>query len=185
MVVEHIVPKSLVLEIIYWHVRKYHLTWQQSIIITHKVCWQHRFFWHSLIIHPYWPSLLVNPLDTTQCLHTSDKSKFLQVGLWIGVHRGTLIMISSLLFQKNIFYLSYLVCKMRGLWHYSSFFVGCCFQDLFKIACSILVEFPPSFFSNCFIRDQVVKAHTIFYLYCKKLVGFINICVLHFEHLSY
>ena len=34
-----------------------------------------------------------------------------------------------------------------GKWPYSCCFVGCCLQDFFNIACSILVQLPSSFFS--------------------------------------
>ena len=43
---------------------------------------------------------------------------------------------------------------MGGIWSYSGCFVGCCFQDLFRIARSILVQLESSFF---FIR--LVSAH--------------------------
>ena len=36
---------------------------------------------------------------------------------------------------------------MGGRWPYSCCFVGCCFQDLFNIACSILVQFLSSLVS--------------------------------------
>ena len=45
---------------------------------------------------------------------------------------------------------------MGGRWLYSCCFVGCCFQDLFNIACSILEEFPSSFFSIRLIKVHVV-----------------------------
>ena len=46
---------------------------------------------------------------------------------------------------------------MGGKWPYSCCFVGCCLQDLFSIACSILVYLPSSFFS---IRsDSVYVVH--------------------------
>ena len=54
-----------------------------------------------------------------------------------------------------------MVCVMGGKWPYSCNFVGCCFQDLFKTVCSILVFFPSNFFSRHFIKVQVVQPYII------------------------
>ena len=43
---------------------------------------------------------------------------------------------------------------------YNCCFMGCCFQDLFNIACSILVQFPSSFFSRRFISIHVVHPYS-------------------------
>ena len=59
-----------------------------------------------------------------------------------GVHRRTLLISSSLLFQQCpacLVRLTWIVFVMGGRWPYSWGFVGCCLQDLFKIARSILV----------------------------------------------
>ena len=59
-----------------------------------------------------------------------------------GVHRSTSLMSLSLLLQLCLAYLVHLiliVCMMGGRWPYSRCFVGCCLQDLFNIAHSILV----------------------------------------------
>ena len=45
---------------------------------------------------------------------------------------------------------------MGDRWSYSCSLVGCCFQDLFNIACSILEQFPSSFYSICLIKVDVV-----------------------------
>ena len=61
---------------------------------------------------------------------------------YVGVHRSTSLMSSSLLFQQCpacLFRLTWIVFVMRGRWPYSWCFVGCCLQDLFNIARSILV----------------------------------------------
>ena len=51
-------------------------------------------------------------------------------------------------FSSNVpLVLSVLVLEVGGRWPYSRCCVGCCFQDLFNIAHSILVQFPSSFFS--------------------------------------
>ena len=41
-----------------------------------------------------------------------------------------------------------MILEMEVRWPYYCCFVGCCFQDLFSIARSILMQFPSSFFSN-------------------------------------
>ena len=59
-----------------------------------------------------------------------------------GVHRSMSLMSSSLLFPQCPAYLVRLIWiafVMGGKWPYSTGFVGCCFQDLFNIARSILV----------------------------------------------
>ena len=37
--------------------------------------------------------------------------------------------------------------------------VGCCFHDLFRTACSILVQLPSNLFSRRFVRVQVVQPY--------------------------
>ena len=51
------------------------------------------------------------------------------------------------------------VFEMGGWWPYSYCFVGCCFQDLFNITCSILVLLLSSFFSICLVSIHVVNAY--------------------------
>ena len=48
-------------------------------------------------------------------------------------------------------------CEMRGKWLYNYCFVECCFQDLLKIACNILVLFSSIFFFKCLVKVQVVQ----------------------------
>ena len=48
---------------------------------------------------------------------------------------------------------------MVGKWLYSSWFMKCCFQDLFKTACSIRVYFPCRFFPMYFVRVKVVHPY--------------------------
>ena len=63
-------------------------------------------------------------------------------------------MSSSLLLQRSptwLVCLTWIVFEMGDEWSYSCYFVQCYFQDLFKIACSILVLFPSSFFSKCLL----------------------------------
>ena len=49
---------------------------------------------------------------------------------------------------------------MGGRWPYSCCFVGCCFQDLFNTARSILVQFPSSFFSIGFVSVNWVHPYS-------------------------
>ena len=61
---------------------------------------------------------------------------------YVRVHRSTSLMSSSLLLQQcpaRLFRLTWIVFVMGGRWSYSWCFVGCCRQDLFKIARNILV----------------------------------------------
>ena len=60
---------------------------------------------------------------------------------YVGVHRSTSLMSSSLLLQQCpacLVCLTWIVFVMGGRWPYSWCFVGCCLQDLFNIARSIL-----------------------------------------------
>ena len=61
---------------------------------------------------------------------------------YVRVHWSTSLMSLSLLLQKCpacLVHLTWIVFMMRGWWPYSWCFVGCCLQDLFNIARSILV----------------------------------------------
>ena len=60
----------------------------------------------------------------------------------VGVHRSTSLMSSSLLLQQCpacLVRLTWIVFVISGRWPYSWCLVGCCRQDLFNIARSILV----------------------------------------------
>ena len=61
---------------------------------------------------------------------------------YVGIHRSTSLMSSSLLLQlcpACLVRLTWIVFVMGGRWPYSWCFVGCCRQDLFNIAGNILV----------------------------------------------
>ena len=61
---------------------------------------------------------------------------------YVGVYRSTSLMSSSLLLRQCpacLVHLTWIVFMMGSTWLYSWCFVGCCLQDLFNIACSILV----------------------------------------------
>ena len=54
-------------------------------------------------------------------------------------------------------YLIWMVSEIGVRWPYSCYFMRCCFQDLFNIACSILVQFPFSFFSIRFFTIRFFR----------------------------
>ena len=56
--------------------------------------------------------------------------------------------------------LFWMVSEMGDKWPYSYFFVECGFQDLFKIARSILVWSLSSFFSISFVSFHVVHPYS-------------------------
>ena len=59
---------------------------------------------------------------------------------YVGVHRSTSLMSSSLLLQQCpacLVRLTWIVFVMGGRWPYSWCFVGCCLRDLFNITHSI------------------------------------------------
>ena len=61
---------------------------------------------------------------------------------YVGVHRSTSLMSSSLLLQQCpacLAHLTWIVFVIGGRWPYSWCFVGCCCQDLSNIARNILV----------------------------------------------
>ena len=61
---------------------------------------------------------------------------------YVGVHRSTSLMSSSLLLQQwpaCLVHLTWIIFMMGGRWPYSWCLVGCCRQDLFNIARNILV----------------------------------------------
>ena len=61
---------------------------------------------------------------------------------YVGVHRSISLMSSSLLLQQCpacLVRLTWIVFVIGGRWPYSWCLVGCCHQDLFKIARSILI----------------------------------------------
>ena len=60
----------------------------------------------------------------------------------VGIHKSTSLMSSSLLLQQCpacLVRLTWIVFVIGGRWPYSWWLVGCCCQDLFRIARSILV----------------------------------------------
>ena len=81
----------------------------------------------------------------------------------VGVHKSTSLMSSFLLLQQCpacLVRLTWIVFVIGGRWPYSWCLVGCCHQDLFKIARNILVWLPSSFFSSRFVRVHVVHPYS-------------------------
>ena len=77
------------------------------------------------------------------------------------VHRRLLMNLSLLLYQCLVCLVHriWMVLEMGGRWPYSSCFMGCCFQDLFNILQSILVQFPSSFFLIHLLNIHVVHPY--------------------------
>ena len=81
---------------------------------------------------------------------------------YVGVHRSTSLMTSSLLLQQCptcLVRLTWIIFVTGGRWPYSWCFVGCCRQDLFNIARNILVSLPSSLFSSRFVSVNVVHPY--------------------------
>ena len=79
------------------------------------------------------------------------------------IHKSTSLMSSSLLLQLCpvcLVRLTWIVFVIGGRWPYSWCLVGCCRQDLFKIARSILVSLPSSVFSSRFVSVHVVHPYS-------------------------
>ena len=77
-----------------------------------------------------------------------------------GAHRRTSLMSSALLLQQYpacLVHLILMVFEMGGRWPYSCCFMGCCFQNLFNIAHSILVQFLSYFSSIHLVCIHVVE----------------------------
>ena len=73
-----------------------------------------------------------------------------------GAHRST----SFMSCPAYLFRLILIVFVMGGSWPYSRCFVGCCLQDLFNIARSILEYLPSSLFSIRFVSVHVVHPYS-------------------------
>ena len=94
---------------------------------------------------------------------------------YVGVHRSTSLMSSSLLLQQCpacLVRLTWIVFVMGGRWPYSWCLVGCCRQDLFHIARSILVLLPSSFFSSRFVSVHTASIQQYRYDRCLEETAF-------------
>ena len=93
---------------------------------------------YSLSFIPSYRSSGLHPVSSHSC------SMYVRAGCpaFVGFHRSASLMSSSLLLQQCpacLVRLTWIVFVIGGRWPYSWCFVGCCHQDLFKIARSIFV----------------------------------------------
>ena len=111
------------------------------IIMPHH---QHGYPWPSLATPPYRPLLRAGLQGYISYRNRAAVYRFELVGLPLLVHvkGSTGVHHSSLLLQQCpicLVRLIFIVFVMGCKWPYSCCFVGCCLQDLFNIARSILV----------------------------------------------
>ena len=84
----------------------------------------------------------LHPISSHSCCMYVRAGRPALVCPYVGVHRGTSLMSSSLLLQQYpacLARLTWIVFMMGGRWPYSWCFVGCFREDLFNIARNILV----------------------------------------------
>ena len=108
----------------------------------------------------YHPSLPVGLLDYIMWPYRAFVDKFQLVVKHLCVHRRTSRLSSSLLLHQYpacLVGLIWMVLEIGGRLLYSCCFVTCCFQNLFNIACSILAQYPSSFFSIRKVRVHVKR----------------------------
>ena len=84
-------------------------------------------------------SLGLHPVSSHSCCMYVRDGRPAFARPYVGVHRSTSIMSSSLLLQQCPACLTWIVFVIGGRWSYSWCLVGCCRQVLFKVARSILV----------------------------------------------
>ena len=110
-------------------------------------CRLHRYPWPSLATSPYHSiasgrSSGLHPVSSHSCCMYVQAGRPAFARPYVGVHRSTSLMSSSLLFQQCpacLVRLAWIVFMMGGRWPYSWCLVGCCCQDLFNISRNILV----------------------------------------------
>ena len=125
------------------HIKKFSECWDSVIIIMS--C--------RLLGYP-WPSLAtlsfiasdrcsgLHPVSSQSCCMYVRAGRLAFARPYVGVHRSTSLMSSSLLLQQCpacLVCLTWIVFVIEGRWPYSWCFFGCCLQDLFNIARNILV----------------------------------------------
>ena len=84
----------------------------------------------------------LHPVSSQSCFMYVQAGRSAFARPYVGIHRCTSLMSSSLLLQQCpvcLVRLTWIVFVMIGRWPYSWCFFGCCLQDLFNIARSILV----------------------------------------------
>ena len=100
----------------------------------------------------------------TSCVGTvllyigSSSSSYLYSSMWRGPQEYIAyeFILTSPAVSVCLVRLTLIVFVMGGRWPYSCCFVGCCLQDLFNTARSILVYLPSSFFSIVFVSVHEV-----------------------------
>ena len=130
-------------------------------------CHEHGYPWPALATFPYRSSPLAGlqsyipyPHIAAECMFELDVL-LLHGHMW--AHRSTSLMSSSLLLQQGpacLVRLTLIVFVMGGRWPYSWCLVGCCRQNLFNIAPSILAQLPCSFSSSRFVSVHVVHPYS-------------------------
>ena len=127
--------------------------------------------WISLILSRHFsPSFIasgrssgLHPVSSHSCCIYVRAGRPAFARPYVGVHRSTSLMSSSLLLQQCpacLVRLRWIVFLMGGRWPYSWCLVGCYCQDLFNIARNILVKLPSSFFSSRLVSVQVVHPYS-------------------------
>ena len=99
----------------------------------------------------------LHPVSSHSCCMYVLTGRLAIVRSYVGVYRSTSLMSSSLLLQQCpvcLVRLNWLVFVMGCRWPYSWCLMGCCRQDMFNIACNILVKLPSCFFSSHFVSVQ-------------------------------
>ena len=99
-----------------------------------------RHFSLSFIASDRSPGL--HPVSSQSCCMYVQAGRLAFARPYVGVHRSTSLMSSSLLLQQCsacLVRLTWIVFVMGGRWPYRWCFVGCFHQDLFNIARNILV----------------------------------------------
>ena len=104
----------------------------------------------------------LHPVSSHSCCMYNRTGRPALARPYVGVHRRTSLMSSSLLLRQCpacLVRLAWIVFVIGGMWPSSWCFVGCCRQDLFNIARNILVQLPSRFFSSRFVSVRVVHPY--------------------------
>ena len=130
-------PKSymIIIYIYKYHHHHHHVVLPAQISLTLS-----RHF--SLLFIASGRSLGQHPVSSQCCCMYVRAGRSAFARSYVGVHRSTSLMNSPLLLQQCpacLVRLTWIVFVMGGRWPYSWCFVGCCLQDMFNIARSILV----------------------------------------------
>ena len=103
----------------------------------------------------------LHPVSSHSCCMYVRASRPAFARPYVGVHRSTSLMSSSLLLHQCpacLVRLTRIVFVMGATWPYSCCLVGCCRQDLFNIGSQH--SLPSSFFSSRFVSVQVVHPYS-------------------------